>query len=790
MIQKSVLLLTLALLLLSAGVFAADSCTNDETFWETAGRLDGFPFSTNPDCAGNFNVTGGNIVGYSMTNVTMGQYNLTPIVANIDNDPYDRNEVILIKNNNVSVYSVNGSRLVYRTSISLDSNVKLMPQVIKYSNADTSSALVVVTGTKIEFLKYNANTNTIYRDYQEIANDYYLTHTGIVSNMVELKCLSADTDVAFAVCAILAKNPSTTNGAILVFAPYVTVDIGATYRPQYALINMSTADFDWDYVTLWNRYLDVNLFQIAWSDSALRYDLFFTDEYGTKVFRQQLDFAGFYGASPLLFNVTGWNGTNGVRVPLNDNFGQTYNIAQCQDAGAVRTYGDIRTFLADFNNDGFEKFCMTRIRPCWNGASHEMNREFMCMNDDGSIADHLGESYQEQSGGGNKGLRLSDAAIFKNPSDTYPSLCQDIQSNYVVTGNWITCLQWNGASFDINTLSANYNPTLQSSSSLVAFRPFYTDSNYYLFWSNVLINATTYPLTLVDTQLFSDTRFVTSKVVVANAGYGSDLELIATHSTDTDTTFISNGISAYSQASDEFVRPTFVADQTRSIKGYYDPACTSSVQTFESIRCSNGNECGYNSNENTAVRLVTDCGTGTLVYGNYSYSNPKVQCTMSSETTPLQINFYLQALGDTTYFSEISTVTMQVRSVECNTNLIDEFEYVSTQAPSGNNIPSGTVVNPVEVPSDFFNQLLGSTTSGWKLFVGLLMIIGAIWGTLQIPAVAKSQHGIWMGLIVGFFTFIFCVFVGLITPFILIAVLVMLTLGIIAWRVFFPSATQ
>lgn len=803
----SFLLVALALLCVCASSAFA-TCAPSQQSWSQPLGNDLSTASVSDACTTNLNLTNNNVSGYTLRNISTGTWTFNPLIINLDKSQ-NTLQTVLVKGNTVYIYSANGTNLILLASKTLDSTIVSSPVTFEYTQTN-KIALVVMTGTRVEFLSYNASEQTLGRYYIEQANDYYLPYGEYIYAPQIIKCVDHSNNDPYPMCALAGYKPGTFTRSFLVFSPRMLDNNGSNYYPQFKVFNTTVTD-PWASARYESTASNADTFQFATTNdhdtfdgdpTTAQYDLFYTDSYGTKVFRTRVDI-DWNGVITGFSNVAGWS-SSGIDVP------RTVDSPSFDQSS---TRGDLTTSVMDFQADGIPEFCMNKLDAEYFSYGHASGLYtgyqwyfLNCYGDDGTLynTSHIMVGMEHAATG--YGSVLSNSVIFTRANDAYPTLCQKasaVTSITVTTANpyksYMICSQWDGtqmvASSYLDKLTVTSARSYYSGSTLVAFKPFANPDQYYLLYANILFNATSNVANPIDNTAFSDTRFTQAKLAVGNAAYGDDLEIVATHASG-NSSIVSVNLAQFTLPQVNYTPPTWNPQVSTYISDYYSKPCANSVQNYSADWCSSTNtsSCSYIASSNTMTRLVSDCGIGVLTYGAYSYTKPTVSCTMPATEQPLTITFYIQEVGATSDFSRSTSVDLMIRSTECS--LADD--YIDTYAPvieQNNSAVGGSTAvgeaSAANTPQAFFDMILGDGQTSWKLGMAFLFIVVGmvIVGNTEMVKSMRSGQSMVIGAC-GFILFILFTFMGLIPAWIFIAMTIFIVGSTIAWRVFFPSAAQ
>lgn len=222
---------------------------------------------------------------------------------------------------------------------------------------------------------------------------------------------------------------------------------------------------------------------------------------------------------------------------------------------------------------------------------------------------------------------------------------------------------------------------------------------------------------------------------IANTGYGLGNTLLMSGHTDNTTQFFTYGVNGLG----EYVPIQSPSNVTYGgLFGFYTRACYNATATYIARECTDvGQSCSYYATTGLSERLAVDCeNNGTLVYGNYSATQPQVSCVWNS-TGLRPVRVYIQSELNPSDMSVYYDLPINVTMTSCDEN----STFVPfPDAPEGGFPPSGgggggsgggVGTNQTTI-GDAINSITGEDDYA-KTFLGLaifisLMVVVAGWG--------------------------------------------------------------
>ena len=218
------------------------------------------------------------------------------------------------------------------------------------------------------------------------------------------------------------------------------------------------------------------------------------------------------------------------------------------------------------------------------------------------------------------------------------------------------------------------------------------------------------------------------------------------------------------------------------------PVCKGDTQLFSAFDCATypSGDCNYNNDVvGDQELLFTDCGyIGGDTSGNLSVNNPSVSCLYNTTGT-FQVTIYVE---DQANLGNHTALPENYNTDPITINVIDGIPgqtcgFVSTTSPS--QAGEIAVATPSQEATDeaiesFFSALFGTSTK-LKFIIAIAMIIGIIVAAAQITSNAVVI------IMVGLLGTILVTFLGLLSPWILIIIMIFMVMILMFKNFIVPS---
>lgn len=750
-----------------------------------------------------WNLTNNTIQNAGIDTLNFGTSSIPPKVANLGISALgtnsNTNTVIMARTTQIYAYTMQGSSFSYIDSLDLNMTIidfalvrDLYPHIIVLGQESGGRSVMY----DLYLGNVSANPDNLkFKLSPTIHNPWNLT-SGATTNFryYALTCADQPDAPYQSYCGAIAGNITAQTSTVALFTPSLSVGPTLdTVIPRSTFANIAVRSL---MGTLQDSTPTNPRAQMVY-DGAGKYSFYAASIDMSRIVRLQMNASDTYaGYEALKYDSpSGWNGTPGIKLanPI---------------TGLMTEWPNTFFFMADVKNTGVQNPCFIYVDP----IASAYQTGIVCMADPGvQILGAWG------GGSGGNSIQYSTnsyvygATTFRNNIGDVPIICQ---FTYVAHNSGSThkhqlgCTQWNGASLTMGTIAlfdpvalqapgANYYQIgLDRTPNIVSFKPTQgSDTMLNVGNSLFAVNPSTKTVTMGYANITNQIN--KSRVIVANIGYGQNLELVA--ASTTSTKLLSAGYGSVIDLSQDYVPPTINTTlyTNGGFFGFYSTVCQGSTMTFNASECPGGvasSTCNYASFPGYQERLLVKCPTqSNFTIGNYSATTPSVSCFVPYIAGPQTVRVYLQSELDPFAYTTYADVNFTVAASNCGLpeQLIAAPGYTGpggNQSPGGGNGGSGLGQGVVD-PQDVVDDILGQTSFAWKLFIGLMLVLGSMAAAAASPAIHRSNHGGILIGAVGVLMFFFCSFIGLFPAYVLVVIGVMLTLGIIAWRVFFPNVS-
>lgn len=767
--------------------------------WSTTHGPDANTYATDFYSNAYWNLTGNSINGVGSNTLNFGTSSIPPKVLNMAGDNQQTlqqtytNTVILARTSQLYAYTMQGSQWSYLDSVDLNMTIADF-QIVK----DVSRPSVFVVGQDAtgKSLVYNIYLNNQSKLTFTLAphNPWNLTG-GATTNFryYALSCAQLPNAPFSGYCGAIAGNTTNSMSTVTLFNlnEFIGTNVTNTVPRNVVVPNINLKTLDTGY----QSSLATNARSGMTYDGGDQFSFYLTSTTLTKLVKLDINSSDIYvGYVPLnYYTTTTWGNLTGKTFV-------TQNVANTDWPNGF-------LFFADWKNTG-------RLLPC--GLYTETATFAQAEQSVMVCSDENGNTNIASFGGGlgtNSIEYGSDAYIigataFRNNIGDTPIICQltYVTKRSASNPNYheLACVKWNGASFTVGPLSL-FSPTinwptnqdfytygLDATPNIITFKPTQND-NMMLSVGNSLYNVNPSNLSITNGYINYTTLINKSRLIAANIGYGLNLEFIA--SSASTTKLISAGYGSIITPVSGYIPPMINQSlyTNGGFYGYYTTACQGSTMTIQAKECTGvvfSSTCNYVATSGYQERLVVQCPfSSNLTVGSFDLTNPQVSCSLPFLTGLTSARVYIQSELDTNNYQTYADIPVTLATTSCDqqSQLVGGPQFNGTQgnqsqSGGGSNLGQG-IVNP----EDVVNDVLGHTNFIWKLFIGIVLVIASMAITASAPAIRGSSHGVIIIGAVGLLMFFFCTFIGLIPAYVLVAIGVLLTLGIIAWRVFFPN---
>lgn len=798
---------------------------DDNPVWHT-GTRDQWGTSTQKDWFGAFWSTDlTNIHNVSAGNITVGtaKFENGVLISDLNGDGVY--EYVVTGADTVYVMGMSGTNPYIIDSFQADGTILSSPQIVGKDGLTTTIVILVqidATHTEVDFLNYRT-ADGLKRTYSHDLNDNIFHIETLIKNPSQLYCKTPSQTYVSQnpICAVTGTNPTTNAGEILLFVPGTYNQVGGYYLPSYYQHNLSNGINTFPAFVKETPYgQNPSLFWynisredqiVLMDDSELSYpytdSLYYTDSAMQTVYRLKIasDNLATRSGTVVAFDST-FGGSSGKSVPLQSLPGVLANDVMTQ-----------KIIPFDVKGEGQNHVCVERSR---NGGTTD-NKYYLDIVCFDSTATQHNTSINFTSSNTNRGIiSIGRQTIFNNmagvggtyPDDyPYPMACQalemDRDPSSVQTneqGVYLGCFYYNGSmtankyttslSMYGTTPFVNGNVAIGAYRVLPRFNPFDSNNfNQYMFAGDRIFwqPETTAPQNIGYLTPSSDA----GNCAVGNAAYGSNLEMVCVQSGNV-LVYSKTLSSPITDPSEEWVNPNFWShlNTTGTLVGYPKTPCFGQTINFNVIRCDNTTtRCNYNANAGTPVRLVTDCGDGTMTYGAYQANNATVSCTMPNSSQILDIMFWLQSETSQGDYSQVRYAQVSVQPTKCGADYVYDPTPIdnsttNTTTPT-TTIPTVITGNAGDEANDFFVSLMGSGYNPMKLLVGIGLIIAIIMTVMNTDVAKKMQNPTPLVLITAVLATILVTFIGLLPVWILVIIVLLIVLIFVGLRVIFPPST-
>lgn len=680
-----------------SGSCAFFQCTapQTQTWLEYANNANATHFQ--PEVVGSISRNSTNGFTATIASVSSSNFknNSQIVVADLDGDGVP--EIIARQTNQILVYHLQGSNLVYLGGKVFSTNILNDFAVGRFSSDDSQTIitsafkpkqLVVPTNSSLVFLGWKTTLGAPMFTIYEKELNVNIT-SGVACNEIQS---SSDTSY----CAV-----KTLGGKVFVWQPQ-----GEALSAAITYHNISK---------IYNNYSS-SFLQINESRQDI---LIYHEPELTKVFaihdnRFLLTAINLNGSN----NAFGldWSTTNGTR-----NFTSTVVDAdQYAPRGVNPNY-----LITDINNDSTSDICTGDGWYYTSGGNSRWTHVQCRAVDDGSLT---GEG-SNNIGNGDSDEPIVNALWSFRQTLELPQLCL-VRYGYVFECFNIT----SGTTLGLNTQGDGggahtehpmmYAPVVAGypTDYNTTFNPkgfiFYNDR--YCNMDGILKNTGTFCFVNQTPLLFDGT----ARLAIADAGFGSENEIIYQKSGQIG---VLTSI-ALQNITDEYVAPYLPPETING--GYFNyygngsNVCVNSTQTFKAKECltENVTDCNYFSTPGLQERLVTTCGFpgSNYTYGDLSSSNPNVSCTFGNVGT-YNITIFLQSqvgLSDYSIYN-VNPIIMPVTLNNCN----NQSFFITNPNINNTNGSTPTPPTPSTSCTSGFWSCLGLQSATARFFMALVLMV-------------------------------------------------------------------